>query len=110
LNRKTLLLLLLAIIAVVAEQTILHASWAQNRSNAEYRIKPQDVLNIKVVGSTYDETVEVDGCGMIQLRFTDSDLQAAGKTVDELKDEVVIKLKKLFKNPSVEIRLIRRRT
>jgi protein involved in polysaccharide export with SLBB domain len=105
-----LLLLLPAIISIVAEQSTLYVSEAQNQSNAEYRIKPGDVLNIKVVGSTYDETVEVDGLGMIQLAFTDGDIQAAGKTVDELKDEVVIKLKKIFKNPSVEIRLLRRRT
>jgi protein involved in polysaccharide export with SLBB domain len=110
LRRKLLLLLSLTMLAIVAGQSTLYVSEAQNQSNAEYRIKSQDVLNIKVVGSTYDEAVEVDGDGKIQLVFTGGDIEAAGKTVDELKDEVAIKLKKLFKNPAVEIRVLKRRT
>ena len=47
---------------------------------------------------------------MIQIAFTHGDIEAAGKTVEELKDAVVKQLKKIFKNPSVEIRVIRRRT
>jgi protein involved in polysaccharide export with SLBB domain len=110
LQRKILLLLSLTTIAIIAGQSTLYVSEARNQSNAEYRIKPGDVLYIKVVDSTYDDTVEVDYRGMIQIAFTDGDIEAAGKTVDELRDAVVVKLKKIFKNPTVEIRLLQRRT
>jgi protein involved in polysaccharide export with SLBB domain len=105
-----LLLLLPAVIALVVEQSTFYVPDAQNQSNAEYRIKPGDVLNIKVVDSAYDDTVEVDEHGMIHIAFTDGDIHAADKTMNELKDAVVIKLKKIFKNPVVDIRLLRRRS
>jgi protein involved in polysaccharide export with SLBB domain len=110
LDRKMLLLLSLLILAIVAEQSTFYVASAQNQSDAQYRIKPKDTLHIKIVGSTYDDIVEVDDRGMIQIAFVDGDIQATGKTVNELKDDVVIRLKKLLKNPSVEIRLIQRRT
>jgi protein involved in polysaccharide export with SLBB domain len=110
LQRKILLLLALATIAIVAGQSTRYVAEARNQSNAEYRIKPGDVIYIKVLDSTYEDKVEVDYRGMIQIAFTDGDIEAAGKTVDELKDAVVVKLKKIFKNPSVEIRLLRRHT
>ena len=109
-SRKTLILLLLVIIPLFAQRSALHVAGAEIQSNVEYRIKPGDILNVKVVGSEYDDTVEVDVNGMIQLAFTDDAIKAAGKTLNELRDAAVIQLKKIFKNPTVEIRLVKRRT
>ena len=110
LSRKTLILLLLAITPIVAERSAFHVAGAENQSNAKYRIKPGDILSVKVMGSDYDDTVEVDIDGMIKLAFTDDAIEAAGKTVNELRDAAVIQLKKIFKNPAVEIRLLKKRT
>lgn len=84
------------------------AASSQNRSDAEYRLKIKDVLDIHVEGATDGCCVEVDEKGMIQVAFLDGSIRAEGKTTDELASELADKLKRFLKNPKVHVRVLPR--
>lgn len=80
----------------------------QNPSDQGYRIKPKDVLDIRVEGQPGDGSYEVDKNGMISMAFAE-DIRAGGKTLDELSSEITTALKKYLKNPVVHVRLTPKR-
>jgi hypothetical protein len=82
----------------------------QERSEAEYRIKPKDELDIRIEGACiYSTRFEVDERGIIELPFAD-EVQAAGMTAAELASELTRQLGKYLKDPKVHVRVIGGRT
>lgn len=82
----------------------------QAESQAEYRIKPRDILDIRIEGECiYSTDFEVDERGRISMAFID-EIQAAGRTVAELETNIAKKLSKYLKEPKVKIRLIEKST
>jgi len=90
------------------------AAWAQQRNSApipgkdtlaleEYRIGPEDVLNISVwKNDPMSRTVPVRPDGMISLPLLD-DVRAAGLTPMQLRELLVQKLAEYVPSPSVSV-------
>lgn len=82
---------------------------AQDQSESEYRIRPKDLLYIRIERACIiSPTFEVDDQGILHMVFI-GDVQAADKTTTELENEIIVKLKKYQKVPKVHIRVIERR-
>jgi protein involved in polysaccharide export with SLBB domain len=72
---------------------------------ASYRIKPKDVLDIRIEEACiYVTRFEVDERGLIEVTFA-GEVQAAGKTVAELSADLTSELKKYMKDPKVHVRI-----
>lgn len=85
-------------------------SHAQDQSNADYRIKPRDLLHIFIEGvCIYNPTFKVDDRGMIRMPII-YEVHAAGKTAADLENEIATKLNQYLKNPKVHVRVLKRRT
>ncbi len=79
---------------------------SQEGSEAEYRIKPKDELDIRIEGACiYSTRFEVDGRGIIELPFAD-EVRAAGMTTAELASELARQLGKYLKDPKVHVHVI----
>jgi len=86
----------------------------QDRSDKDYRIRPNDMLDVRLMGQPDGNNVcQVDKDGMIRmsacLPFADDDMRAAGRTTDELAAEMTIQMKKYLKKPEVHVSVSRRR-
>lgn len=79
------------------------------RSNKNYRIKPRDVLEIRIYGMD-DGTfsTEVDEKGVIGLPLIGRVVVAEGRTTDETAREISTRLGKYLKNPDVQVRLMQK--
>lgn len=104
-----------AIIALGGASAMAEAAWAatdlpppdaliQPRVAGEYRIEPQDVLDINVSQvEELSKPVEVDTAGNILLPLV-GELPAAGRTATQLSDEIAAALKqKYMKDPQVVV-------
>lgn len=71
-----------------------------------YQLRPGDVLSVRVFGQPdLSSEVTIDERGVISIPFID-DVEAAGRTLDQLKNEVVLRYQKLLKRPMVSVRLV----
>ena len=87
-----------------------HVSYPQEKSGAEYRIKPKDELDIRIEGGCiYSTSFEVDERGDIEFPFAD-EVRAAGMTAAELASELARQSGKYLKDPKVHVRVIGGRT
>ncbi len=76
---------------------------SQKRSSSEYRIGPEDMLNIHVWREdAISRIVPVRVDGKISLPLLD-DIQAAGKTPVELKNEITDRLRQYIDDPIVTV-------
>jgi len=104
---------MLSVLVVLAAMSV-DAAWAQQRNSApipgkdtlaleEYRIGPEDVLNISVwKNDPMSRTVPVRPDGMISLPLLD-DVRAAGLTPMQLRELLVQKLAEYVPSPSVSV-------
>jgi protein involved in polysaccharide export with SLBB domain len=76
---------------------------AQSVSDGSYRIKRKDMLDIYIDNCSWTE--EVDDRGMIEIPFTENGVRAEGKTLGELKADIITAAKKYLKEPKVSIHL-----
>lgn len=72
-------------------------------SDGSYRIKRKDMLDIYIDNCSWTE--EVDDRGMIEIPFTENGVRAEGKTLGELKADIITAAKKYLKEPKVSIHL-----
>jgi len=104
---------MLSVVVFLAAMSV-DAAWAQQRNSApipgkdtlaleEYRIGPEDVLNISVwKNDPMSRTVPVRPDGMISLPLLD-DVRAAGLTPMQLRELLVQKLAEYVPSPSVSV-------
>src|SRR5262245_53710508 len=104
---------MLSVLVFLAAASV-DAAWAQQRNSAplpgkdalaleEYRIGPEDVLNISVwKNDPMSRTVPVRPDGMISLPLLD-DVRAAGLTPMQLRELLVQKLAEYVPSPSVSV-------
>lgn len=71
-----------------------------------YQLRSGDVLSVRVFGRPdLSAEVTIDERGVISIPFID-DVEAAGRTVYQLKSEVVLRYQKILKRPLVSVRLV----
>jgi beta-N-acetylhexosaminidase len=81
----------------------------QDRADKNYRIRPRDVLEIRIYGMD-DGTfsTEVDEKGLIGLPIIGRVVVAEGRTADETAREISTRLGEYLKNPDVQVRLMQK--
>ena len=100
---QTFLLLALAVPGVAAGQTAAAPREVKPEAGAEYRIGPEDVLDIAVWNNTaISRTTPVRPDGKISLPLL-NDVQAAGLTPTQLADVLTKKLTEYMPTPEVSV-------
>jgi hypothetical protein len=70
------------------------------------QLRSGDVLSVRVFGQPdLSAEVTVDERGVISLPFID-DVEAAGRTIAQLKNEVVLRYQKMLKRPQISVRVV----
>ena len=71
-----------------------------------YQLRSGDVLSVRVFGQPdLSAEVTIDERGVIILPFID-DVEAAGRTIAQLKNEVILRYQKMLKRPLISVRVV----
>lgn len=71
-----------------------------------YQLRSGDVLSMRVFGRPeLSAEVVVDERGVISIPFID-DVEAAGLTIAQLKNEVILRYQKMLKRPQISVRVV----
>src|SRR6201988_1406885 len=78
---------------------------AQAQQDDRYRIRPGDVLDIRIYNRPQlsREAVRVEGNGMIRMPLVETEIQAACQTEGELAKEIATRYTKYYRNLQVDV-------
>jgi membrane dipeptidase len=79
----------------------------QSTLEADYQIRPKDLVEIHLAEIFDRCCIEVDSRGMIEVPYMEGDVYANGKTASELSAELVTYFKRHQKRPEVLVRVYR---